>query len=295
MRLAVAAASRSACQQPGPGGAVRRTVTYRMRVWLLVRGAPGSAVSLLCRPCLLLHFVRRQKRSEKSIRNPKRSPNSGRTLPSSCRSPFTREASRMRPDLALPLPVKLVCRTSHPSRACRRFGRYTHHLWESSLACSLLTSPLLPCTPSSAIPALKTSRGPLRGEVSPASLAASALFSPNSRGVTLPQGSPLIFRQSLENSSPMVMTASAIFSPNPADRGRPDDADSPAALKSTDLRQAASATIPDTPQESTPYHRTRGVVVPHDIPPPEPVPPPPTIAQRRRSSTNHGLEGSPGM
>eukprot|EP00752_Nemacystus_decipiens_P011019 g9792.t1 len=147
---------------------------------------------------------------------------------------------------------------------------------------------------------------------SPVAMTASAIFSPNPRGTAPPLDSPLLLKRSLGSPAPPIsMTASAIFSPNPGThRGgggggggggerRSHLAESPTAMKGTDLRQAASAES-DTPPKSKPHtkktrrsHQPQAAAVPpRDIPPPEPVPPPPA-GRTRRTCTNYGADETP--
>ncbi|CAM9820198.1 unnamed protein product [Ectocarpus sp. 6 AP-2014] len=137
---------------------------------------------------------------------------------------------------------------------------------------------------------------------SPVAMTASAIFSPNPRGTAPPLDSPLLLKRSLGSPAPpMSMTASAIFSPNP--RGHRVGVgggalshltESPAAIKGTDLRQAASAES-DSPPKSKPK-KSRRTLPPataapptRDIPPPEPVPPPPA-GRTRRACTHYGAD-----
>lgn len=129
-------------------------------------------------------------------------------------------------------------------------------------------------------------------DVSPLKMTASAIFSPNPRGMVPPLDSPLTLKGALGSpTAPISMTASAIFSPNPGRGGVLGSHlhESPStAMKATDLRQAAG---PDTPPEMKPKKKTRKSLPPsnRDIPPPEPVPPPPAGGRMRRSST-YGTE-----
>lgn len=142
---------------------------------------------------------------------------------------------------------------------------------------------------------------------SPVAMTASAIFSPNPRGIAPPLDSPLLLKRSLGSPAPPIsMTASAIFSPNPgAHRGGGGGrevlshlTESPAAIKGTDLRQAASAESDTPPKSKPPTKKSRrslppaAAVPPRDIPPPEPVPPPPA-GRTRRTCTNYGADASP--
>ena len=147
---------------------------------------------------------------------------------------------------------------------------------------------------------------------SPVAMTASAIFSPNPRGLAPPMDSPLLLKRSLGSPSPPIsMTASAIFSPNPeAHRGGGGGGgggrgvlshltESPAAIKGTDLRQAASAES-DTPPKSKSYTKkvrrslppAATTAPPRDIPPPEPVPPPPA-GRTRRACTTYTADATP--
>lgn len=146
-------------------------------------------------------------------------------------------------------------------------------------------------------------------------MTASAIFSPNPRGLAPPLDSPLILKGSPGSPAPPIsMTASAIFSPNP--RGGsgvlPHLAESPPAIKGTDLRQVASAEA-DSPPVAKLYNKIndkarRSSAPPplqpppppqplaaarrRDIPPPEPVPPP-AVGRTRRATTNYSAESPP--
>ena len=160
-------------------------------------------------------------------------------------------------------------------------------------------------------------------------MTASAIFSPNPRGNALPLDSPLLLKRSLGSPAPPAsMTASAIFSPSPlgaggggrggdgrgvgnrgggggggggAVRGLSHLSESPAAMKGTDLRQAASADADTPPKSKTAYSKKKSrrsppplpqppTAAPKDISPPEPVPPPPPVGRTRRACTNYNAD-----
>ncbi|CAM9350192.1 unnamed protein product [Ascophyllum nodosum] len=122
---------------------------------------------------------------------------------------------------------------------------------------------------------------------SPVAMTASAIFSPNPRGTGPPRESPLLLRRSLGSPAPPEsMTASAIFSPGAGGEALSYLAESPAAIKGTDLRLVASAES-DTPYDPHPrVKRARKSLAPpappRDISPPKPVPPPPPPRDRRK-------------